>query len=861
MQEPEQLELAVAAALPLPDVLRRLDASEAGLASVEAGRRLALYGPNMLRSHGVSAVSVLARQLRSYLLGLLLVAAVVSAVVGDVTEAVIIGVIMAMSVGLSFMNEYRSEKAVESLHSQIRHLAFVERDGKAVEVNVLDLVPGDVVHLRVGDVVPADLRVLDTHELECDESVLTGESQLSDKTSDARPPGGSPLDLPSCAFMGTLVRGGDGRGLVVRTGGQTAFGAIALRLGESQGQTAFQQGLQAFSRLLATVTAVLAGSIFAINVALGRSVLESALFALAIAVGLTPQLLPAIVTVSLATGARRLARRRVIVKRLVCIEDLGNVQVLFTDKTGTLTEGHIAFTQSLDCVAKPDERVHHLGLACSDKTGNELDRALWSAAEGSDVGDGKPSLDSRPFDHERQLASVLVDEPAGRLLIAKGAPEAILARCTTVPPAAQKTLDGLFSSGTRVVAVASRPFTGERIGKDDERDLSLDGFLCFTDPAKPDVGDSLARLDRLGITVKIVTGDNGQVAAHLCGEVGLDPGTVMTGTELAALDDATLLARLPTTTVFARVTPEQKSRIILAQRSLGFDVGFLGDGVNDAIALHDADVGISVDSAADVAKDAADVVLLDKDLGIIADGVVEGRRIFANTIKYVLMGTSSNFGNMFSAAGASLFLSYLPMLPTQILLNNLLYDVSEMTIPTDNVDEELLARPSQWDIGLIRRFMAFFGPISSIYDFLTFAVMLRVFHAGSVLFRSGWFVESLVTQTLVIFVIRTRRVPFLKSRPSRPLLVATLGCAALGVAIPYIGPIARLMGFRTLPISFLAVLAGMIVTYLALAQAGVAFFFREPGRGPSLARSIAHRERRILRTASRWTIWSHPGQR
>jgi len=861
MQEPEQLELAVAAALPLPDVLRRLDASEAGLASVEAGRRLALYGPNMLRSHGVSAVSVLARQLRSYLLGLLLVAAVVSAVVGDVTEAVIIGVIMAMSVGLSFMNEYRSEKAVESLHSQIRHLAFVERDGKAVEVNVLDLVPGDVVHLRVGDVVPADLRVLDTHELECDESVLTGESQLSDKTSDARPPGGSPLDLPSCAFMGTLVRGGDGRGLVVRTGGQTAFGAIALRLGESQGQTAFQQGLQAFSRLLATVTAVLAGSIFAINVALGRSVLESALFALAIAVGLTPQLLPAIVTVSLATGARRLARRRVIVKRLVCIEDLGNVQVLFTDKTGTLTEGHIAFTQSLDCVAKPDERVHHLGLACSDKTGNELDRALWSAAEGSDVGDGKPSLDSRPFDHERQLASVLVDEPAGRLLIAKGAPEAILARCTTVPPAAQKTLDGLFSSGTRVVAVASRPFTGERIGKDDERDLSLDGFLCFTDPAKPDVGDSLARLDRLGITVKIVTGDNGQVAAHLCGEVGLDPGTVMTGTELAALDDATLLARLPTTTVFARVTPEQKSRIILAQRSLGFDVGFLGDGVNDAIALHDADVGISVDSAADVAKDAADVVLLDKDLGIIADGVVEGRRIFANTIKYVLMGTSSNFGNMFSAAGASLFLSYLPMLPTQILLNNLLYDVSEMTIPTDNVDEELLARPSQWDIGLIRRFMAFFGPISSIYDFLTFAVMLRVFHAGSVLFRSGWFVESLVTQTLVIFVIRTRRVPFLKSRPSRPLLVATLGCAALGVAIPYIGPIARLMGFRTLPISFLAVLAGMIVTYLALAQAGVAFFFREPGRGPSLARSIAHRERRILRTASRWTIWSHPRQR
>ena len=841
--------------MPSVDVLAAFDSSERGLASVEASRRLEVYGPNVLRSRGVSALSVLVRQVRSYLLGLLLVAAVISAVVGDVTEALIIGGIMAMSVGLSFMNEYRSERAVEALHSQIQHLAFVERDGKAVEVDVTTIVPGDVVHLRVGDVVPADLRVLVAQELECDESVLTGESRASVKTPDAQPPGDSPLDLPSCAFMGTLVRGGNGRGLVVCTGAQTAFGAIALRLGERQGQTAFQQGLQAFSRLLATVTAVLAGSIFMINVALGRSILQSALFALAIAVGLTPQLLPAIVTVSLATGARRLARRRVIVKRLVCIEDLGNVEVLFTDKTGTLTEGRIAFKQALDCLGEPDDRVHDLALACSDETGNELDRALWvDVASSAQDGGGRPILDSLPFDHERQLASVLVDTPTGRLLIAKGAPEGILARCTAVPATSQATLDSLFSSGVRVVAVASRAVTLERLSRDDERDLSLDGFLCFSDPAKPDVQQSLARLDRLGITVKIVTGDNGQVAAHLCHEVGLDPRTVLTGTELATMDDAALLARLPETTVFARVTPEQKSRIILAERSLGVDVGFLGDGVNDAIALHDADVGISVDSAADVAKDAADVVLLDKDLGIIADGVVEGRRIFANTIKYVLMGTSSNFGNMFSAAGASLFLSFLPMLPTQILLNNLLYDVSEMTIPTDNVDEELLERPSQWDIRLIRRFMSFFGPISSVYDFITFAVMLRVFHAGPVLFRSGWFVESLVTQTLVIFVIRTRRVPFFKSHPSRPLLVATLGCAGLGVAIPYIAPLAHLFGFRALPLSFLAVLAGMTVTYLALAQVGVALFFKPQG-GRALARAIGRRERRIMRTASRWNLW------
>ncbi len=855
--EPQELELTATATLPVADVLSRLGSSDVGLSSAEASRRLGIYGPNVLAAHGVSAWSVLARQLRSYLLLLLFVAAVVSAVVGDRTEALIIGAIMAMSIGLSFFNEYRSEKAVEELHSEIKHFAAVDRDGTPAEIAVTQLVLGDVVHLRVGDVIPADLRLLEVHELECDESVLTGESQATEKTAEARPPGDSPLDLPSCVFLGTLVSGGGGRGVVVRTGSRTAFGAIAVRLSERQGVTAFQQGLQDFSRLLATVTAVLAGSIFVINAALGRSILQSALFALAIAVGLTPQLLPAIVTVSLSTGARRLAKKRVIVKRLVAIEDLGNVQVLFTDKTGTLTQGQISFTQALDGAGKPDEHVHALGLTCADKTGNELDRALWAAPQDANGDTLSTPLDRLPFDHERQLASVLADtQHQGRLLISKGAPEAVLARCTTVPAQAQATLDELFASGARVVAVASRTLAADHLSKDDERDLSLEGFLCFTDPVKPDVKDSLARLARLGITVKIVTGDNGQVAAHLCREVGLDHGTVVTGQQLEKLDDAALVALLPTTTIFARVTPEQKSRIILAQRSLGSDVAFLGDGVNDAIALHRADVGISVDSAADVAKDAAAVVLLDKDLGILADGVVEGRRIFANTIKYVLMGTSSNFGNMFSAAGASLFLNFLPMLPTQILLNNLLYDVSEMTIPTDNVDEELLARPAKWDIRMIRRFMSFFGPISSVYDFLTFGVMLRVFDAGPVLFRSGWFVESLVTQTLVIFVIRTRRVPFYKSRASRPLLTTTLACAAFGVALPYLPPLAHLFGFKPLPLTFLAILVLMIATYLALAQIGVALFFKPQGGRP-LARAISAAERRITRRASRWGSWRH----
>ncbi len=565
--ESQELELSATATLPVADVLGKLGSSDAGLSSAEASRRLGIYGPNVLAAHGVSAWSVLVRQLRSYLLLLLLVAAVVSAVVGDLTEALIIGAIMAMSIGLSFFNEYRSEKAVEELHSEIQHLAAVDRDGAPAEIAVTQLVPGDVVHLRVGDVIPADLRLLEVHELECDESVLTGESRATEKTAEAQPPGDSPLDLRSCAFMGTLVSGGGGRGVVVRTGSRTAFGAIAVRLGERQGVTAFQQGLQDFSRLLATVTAVLAGSIFVINVALGRSILQSALFALAIAVGLTPQLLPAIVTVSLATGARRLAKKRVIVKRLVAIEDLGNVQVLFTDKTGTLTQGQISFTQALDGAGKPDDHVRVLGLTCSDKTGNELDRALWAAPQDAH-GDAVPTpLDRLPFDHERQLASVLVDTQQGRLLISKGAPEAVLARCATVPAQAQATLDGLFASGTRVVAVASRPLAGDHLGKDDEHDLSLDGFLCFTDPVKPDVKDSLARLARLGVTVKIVTGDNGQVAAHLCGEVGLDPGTVVTGQELeqarrrrprrAAAEDDHLRPRHPGAEVAHHPRPAQ----------------------------------------------------------------------------------------------------------------------------------------------------------------------------------------------------------------------------------------------------------------------------------------------------------------
>ena len=856
------IELAQAASSDTATVLEDLQCSRDGLTSSGALDRLHRHGPNTVSSRSARAVDVLLRQLKSPLLILLVAAASTSVLVGERTDAAIIIAIMALSVGLGFVNEYRAERAVEALHSRIRHTAVTLRDGRATKVDVTDLVPGDVVRLDVGDVVPADLRLLEINALECDEAVLTGEATAAEKQVTPIAEGGSPLALATCAFMGTVVRNGTGWGVVVQTGGGTAFGRIAVRLGERQTETAFQVGLRDFSGLLVKVTAALTISIFVINTALQRPILESALFALAIAVGLTPQLLPAIVTISLSTGAHRLARKSVIVKRLVTIEDLGNIEVLFTDKTGTLTEGHITFSEALGTDGKHSDEALRLSLLCNNAVvetgvpvgGNPLDRALWEAEAARSVDlAGFTRIAEAPFDYERRLMSVLVQDGSGRrLLVTKGAPESLLARCGATGAALTSTLDEQFKAGKRIIAVATRDGAGlSAVTPDDERDLTLAGLLTFEDRPKSDAGAALARLKRLGIDVKIVTGDNDQVAITLCQELGIAVAGTLTGLAIEAMSDAELVRALPATTIFARVTPDQKSRIIRAQRTLGVDVAFLGDGVNDAVALHDADVGISVESATDVAKDAADIVLLAKDLDILADGVVEGRRIFANTIKYVLMGTSSNFGNMFSAAGASLVLSFLPMLPPQILLNNLLYDVSEMTIPTDNVDEELLERPAHWDTAFIRRFMIFFGPISSLYDFMTFGVMIWVFHADAELFHSAWFVESLATQTLVIFVIRTRRVPFFRSRPSVPLAITSVVCVLIGGALPF-SPLAGVLGFTALPIGFLGILLVMIVTYLALVEAGKARFFRpEKGTKP-LARQRTHAERRSARLVTRW---------
>jgi len=618
--------LADASRLPVADVLDGLGSGPDGLSSDEARSRLKAHGPNAVRGHGARPWRVVLRQVQSPLLLLLVVAALTSLIVGERIDALIILAILSLSVGLGFVNEYRSERAIERLHARIRHRTVAIRGGTLGQVDVTELVPGDVVLLDVGDIVPADLRLMEAHGLECDEAVLTGESLPATKVAE---PGED-----SCACMGTVVRAGTARGVVVATGRETAFGRIATALGGAAVETGFQRGLRGFSGLLAGITAVLAISIFAINALLQRPLIESALFALAIAVGLTPQLLPAIVTVSLSYGADRLARRSVLVKRLVAIEDLGNVEVLFTDKTGTLTEGVLTLAGALDAAGRPAPRVLVLGLLCNSAAvqdgvvvgGNPLDRALWEAPDASpDLVTGFRRIADVPFDYDRRLMSVLLEAAdGGRQIVVKGAPETLLARCDHVDEEARGVLDAQFAAGARVVAVGTRQAQDlDRLAAADERGLELAGFLVFTDPIKAGARESLERLDRLGVRVRILTGDNDRVARHACAALGLAVDGVLTGAELEPIDDRELADRLPATTVFARVSPDQKQRVIRVQRALGVEVGFMGDGVNDAVALHGADVGISVESATDVAKEAADVVLLEKDLGILAEGVVD----------------------------------------------------------------------------------------------------------------------------------------------------------------------------------------------------------------------------------------------
>jgi Mg2+-importing ATPase len=824
---------ADAGTTPLSALYEHFRASPRGLSREEARRRLAEVGLNepARRRHGAAFVEVLVFLVNPLVI-ILVLASIVSAILGDPVNATIIVLMVVLSVVLNFVQSYRSQRAAERLREEVAPTASVLRDRSWGEIPRRDLVPGDIIRLSAGDRIPADARLIETRDLHVQQAALTGESMPVEKEATDSPASTRQLaEARNLVFLGTSVVSGTGLALVVATGPATAFGDIAARLGSRPPETEFERGTRRFALLIMRTVFFLVLFVTLASAVLHRPPLESLLFAVALAVGLTPEFLPMITTVTLAQGALRMARHRVIVKHLAAIEDFGSLEILCCDKTGTLTTGEMRLDGSLDPLGRPAERPFRLAYVNSaHETGirSPLDSAIL-AHRTLDITEYR-KLDEVPFDFERRRLSVVMETAGRRLLITKGAPEPIVDRCTAYETDGQAIeLDGaarrrcaaayesLSAKGHRVLAVACRELPAQAgYTAADEWAMVLVGFVSFSDPPMPDAADSVAALRRDGVTVKILTGDNELVARHVCAQVGLVGGQVVLGDQLDELTDSALEAVAERTTVFARVSPGQKNRIILALKHRNHVVGFLGDGINDAPSLHAADVGISVSNAVDIAKDAADILLGERSLRVLHQGILEGRKAFANVMKYLLMGTSSNFGNMFSMAGAVLFLPFLPMLPTQILLNNFLYDLAQVTIPTDNVDNTFVRQPQRWNIAVIRNFMLVIGPISSVYDFLTFFALLWLFHASAPLFHTGWFVESLATQTLVLFVIRTAGNP-LRSRPSVPLATTTILMVLIGVVLPFT-PLARPLGFVPLPAAYFAFLGATTGTYLVCVE-------------------------------------------
>jgi len=844
--------------LPSSEIFRALGTGVEGLSAEEAEKRLHSYGPNELPRERLSWFKILLNQFRNPMFLILLAVALASGILGQPEQAAIILIIMVFSVVLGFYNEFRAEKLVEELQGSVSIKAVVVRDGKTAEVDSSSIVPGDLLQVYIGDIVSADTRIIDSKELEVNESLLTGESFAVEKNMEAvaesRPPS-TPTEASNMLFMGTVVVRGTGRGIVVSTGKSTAFGSISKSLSRAHPETEFQRGTKRYGNLLLFLTFFLAIGIFGFNALVGHSLLNSLLFALAVAIGIVPEMMPGIVTIALSRGAHKMAEQQVIVKRLASMENLGNVDVLCTDKTGTLTEGKIALESVLGPDLKPEPRVLPMALACNSAIvggdgrviGNPMDAATWEYAIKHNLVDSASAfskIDEVPFDYERRMMSVIARNDAGLVIVTKGAPESVLSRCsgidldggarkTAMTAELAKNLEADVASysrqGLRMLAVSYRSIEEKSAySHDDESGLTLAGFLSFTDPPKKDAAQAISKLRILGVDTKILTGDNEIVAKKTCDDIGVQVKKVVTGGDLVLMNWADFKAVAEETTIFARVTPDQKLEVIKALKENGHVVAYLGDGVNDAPALYEADAGISVDSAVDVSKEAADIILLKKDLGVLAAGIEEGRRTFGNTIKYVLMGTSSNFGNMFSASAASVFLPFLPMLPMQILFMNLLYNVANLTLPTDNVDAEYTKWPKKWDIGFVRNFTLFFGPFSSVYDFLTFGIMLFIFGASAPLFQSAWFVESFWTEVLIIFVIRTRRMPFFTSRPGKWLTILTLSAVAFGTVLPFT-QLGAVMGFVPLPTRFWILLVLMTTTYLFLVDAGKVFFYKVCG--------------------------------
>jgi P-type Mg2+ transporter len=816
-----------------------LQSTAQGLSKGEAVRRLAIQGKNLLKTKKRTDIpALLLSQFSSPIILILIFASVLSFFLGDIPDAVIILAIVGISGLLGFWQERGAADAMEKLIEIVEVKAAVLRDGAEAEIPLEEVVPGDVTLLRAGDTIPGDCLILTSKDLFVDEAALTGETFPVDKSAGVLPADTTLAARTNALFMGTHVVSGTAHALVVKTGLATEFGHISERLQLRPPETDFEIGVRRFGVLLMEVTLVIVIVIFGFNVYLKRPVMESFLFAMALAVGLTPQLLPAIITVNLSHGARRMAQKRVIMKRLASIENFGSMNILCADKTGTITEGIVRLHGALDVDGENSEQVLlHAWLNSTFQTGfpNPIDDAVRTAGR-FDIA-GYEKLDEVPYDFVRKRLSILVAKDGRHRIITKGAFGHVLDVCSTaaspegtlldikgVCEKVQVRFEELSRQGFRVLGVATREM-GETaaIGKDSEEAMTFLGFLVFEDPPKAGVAETIAKLRDLGVSLKIITGDNGIVAASIGRQVGLDGVSVVVGRDLRAMSDEALAQRLGDVEIFAEIEPNQKERIIRALKKGGNVVGYMGDGINDASALHEADVSISVEGAVDVAKEAADIVLLDRSLDILIEGVKEGRKTFANTMKYVFMATSANFGNMFSMAGASLFLPFLPLLPKQILLTNLLTDFPEMTISTDSVDAELVERPQRWDIRYIRNFMIVFGILSSVFDYLTFGALLFVLRATPEMFRTGWFMESVISASLIVLVIRTRQ-PFFRSPPGRLLTIATVMVAAATLILPFT-PLGSLFEFNPIPMEFIALMGAIIAFYVLSAEVAKRLFY------------------------------------
>jgi Mg2+-importing ATPase len=826
------------------EVLQRLRTSRAGLPEGEARRRLQECGPNVVAvEERHPRVRLLARALGNPLVVLLLALAASSFLTGDARAGAVMLLMVVLGVALRFVQEDRAGAAAAKLRAMISVRATVLSDGRAREEPVAGLVPGDVVELCAGDMVPADVRLVACKDLFLNQASLTGESLPVEKSAAREDPAARPaLELGNVCYLGTSVASGAATAVVVATGPATLLGGMSRAVADRREPTSFDRGVAQFTWLMIRFIAVMVPLVFLINGLTKHDWHEAFFFALAVAVGLTPEMLPMIVAVCLSRGALAMSRRRVIVKRLDSVQNLGAMDVLCTDKTGTLTQDRVVLERYCDVVLRRDPGVLELAYLNSHfQTGlrNLMDRAILEHTELHEhlVLPAYAKADEIPFDFSRKMMSVVVRTPeGGHRLICKGAPEEVYQRCGRFELDGQllpmehlitddlaEEFDQLSADGFRVLAMAYREVEAKpAYSRDDERDLILRGYVAFLDPPKDTARAAVAALRGHGVAVKVLTGDNELVSRKICREVGLDPGEVLLGGRVEEMSDAELAGAAARATLFARLSPAHKQRVIQALRGAGHVVGFLGDGINDAPALRAADVGVSVDTAVDVAKESADVVLLEKDLLVLAEGVLGGRKVFANILKYVRMGASSNFGNMFSVLGASLFLPFVPMAPIQILANNLLYDFSQVPIPADDVDPELIARPRPWSMNAIARYILFVGPCSSVFDYTTFLIMLYVFGcwdpARAALFQTGWFVESLLTQTLIIHVIRTSRIPFLHSRASWPLLVTTAAVMAVGVWLPE-SPLGPAFGFTPLPALYWPLLGLTLLGYVVLTQA------------------------------------------